>query len=66
MPKPTGFQLPADLAGLRDEELASSLTTAQAEFDALYEDETAAVDLERATYLADSIDSIRSVSRDAT
>ncbi len=51
------FQLPADLAGLSDSDLESHIAAATAEFDALSDSETP--DLQRATYLADAIDSMR-------
>lgn len=51
------FELPTDLSALSDEELESHISSATSEFDALSDSE--APDLQRATYLADAIDSLR-------
>jgi len=66
MPKTTGagagapFQLPPDLTALTDEEIAALHQQAQAEFDAIYDQDGGpkATDLARAQELSDALDTI--------
>lgn len=62
MPEAAAFQLPEDLTGLTDEELAALREQAVAQFDEIYgaEGGPAASDVARATDLADSIEKIQS------